>query len=135
MMVKFFDIVSADSFLAFTDNEKKDFIIEILITGKFYNYKKFIIDNGFSIVDFLNNVEVLRFLPFCIDVELIKIVLTSYEFPNGLQFFFNYGLTIPNKDVKAVIYEYFENNFSHIMFDNMQLYEKLLILDKKLICY
>jgi len=101
------------------------------MTGKFEYFTKFIVDRK-NMIEFFDTIEILRILPVCIDVELFKLILNSYSFPQGKEFFYNFGFGNQDSAIRESIYEYFEDNHGDIMIDSMQQYERLLI-QKKLV--
>ena len=58
--------------------------------------------------------------------ELFEYILNTYRFKNGQQFFYNYAVHSDSVRIKELVYDYFIENFSHVVFDNMDMYEALI---------
>ena len=61
-----------------------------------------------------------------IDFELFEYILTNYKFTQGQHFFYNYAKYSEDMDIRELVYNYFIDNFSHVVVDNMAMYEELL---------
>lgn len=128
-MTLLYNHISADDVFEYlnNDNDKiKDFLSEIIMTGQFEIYNKFILVPTIDLKLFFNSVDILKLLPMFSDVEIITHIMNTYEFENGLTFFYNYAMYNTSKEVKNVVYNYLVENYSHVILDNLQLYSKLI---------
>ncbi len=125
-MTVLYDILSVSDLEKLTNEEKLEFLTEIIITGKYSYFEKFkgIVGDGLS--DVIPESRMLQILPVSIDDELFEYILNTYKFKNGQQFFYNYAVHSDSVRIKELVYDYFIENFSHLVFDNMDMYEALI---------
>lgn len=125
-MTVLYDVLTIKKLENLTESQKRQFISEIIICGKYEYFDKFkgIFDK--DITEVIDSDEILKLLPMIIDSELLEFVLDNYEFKQGQYFFYNYALHNDNSKIKEIVYNYFVDNFSHIMIDKMAKYEALL---------
>ena len=121
-----YKILTTDDLIALTIEQKMDFISEIIMTGSFEYFEKFIGVLDDNIYEYISSAEVLELLPMKIDPQLLSFIIDNYEFEQGQHFFYNYAYHNDNLEIKRIVYDYFVENYSHIMLDNMGKYESLL---------
>ena len=109
-----------------SEHQKIEFISELITFGKieFFNKFKDIMDT--NIFEFISPTEMLKILPMTIDPELLVLILDYYDFKQGQHFFYNYAIFNKNKKIKILVYEYFVENYSDVLIDNMKKYETML---------
>jgi len=125
-MTILYDVVDIKTLESIDIINKVKLISEIIIIGKIHYYNKFIVLLEKNISNYISATEMLKLLPMDIDVELLEMILNSYKFEQGMHFFFNYAINNDNTAVREIIYDYFIDNYSHVMIDNMGLYSQLL---------
>ncbi len=130
-MTKLYDIISVESLKKLSDLEKKELMFDIILNGKYIYFDKFkkIFDD--EITKYITSDEMLIYLPTNADAEMIEYILKHYTFEQGQYFFYNYAINNENKEIKKLIYEYFVENHSDILIDNMSKYNDLIENDNK----
>jgi hypothetical protein len=113
------------------DLEKKELMFDIILNGKYIYFDKFkkIFDD--DITKYITSDEMLIYLPTNADAAMIEYILKNYTFEQGQYFFYNYAINNENKEIKKLIYEYFVENHSDILIDNMSKYNDLIENDNK----
>lgn len=121
-----YELVSVNSMKDLSPQHKKDLISEIIMSGNWPRFMKFkeILDGDIN--DIITSDEILGLIPMLIDIELFQYILDRYDFKQGQQFFYNYALYNNNDVIKEMVYNYFVDNYSHIMIDKMEMYETLI---------
>lgn len=121
-----YDILSPKDLEHLSEDKKKEFLSEIITFGKIEYFEKFKNIMKCSIFEIISGTDILKVLPMVIDPELFKIILDSYDFEQGQHFFYNYATYNTNKKIKEMVYDYFVDNYSHVLFDKMEKYGELL---------
>ena len=122
-----YDILVVDDLKNIDDQQKLEFFYEIINTGNYDYFNKFKTLLSGELQDLIPANKVLELLPMIIDVKLFEFFLNHYEFKQGQHFFFNYAKNNKSIEIKKLVYDYFVDIFSHVIFDNMEMYEELLI--------
>ncbi len=125
-----FELIDIEIVKSLSYENKKEFLSSVILTGKIAYYEKFFLSLGVDITDMFSSNEILMILPMNIDSELLELILNKFEFPNGQTFFYNYALYQHQLNNKIVIFNYFADNYSDVMIDNMQFYERLITPQK-----
>lgn len=123
-MTILYDILDNKVLSGLSVENKKIFISEVILTGNFEYFKKFSV--GLNMTEVFNSDEILKLLPMNIDTDLLNYFLETFEFNQGMNFFYNYALFNDNNSIREVIYEYFVENYSDIIFEKMNMYSKLV---------
>lgn len=125
-MTMLYDIVSVDTIAQMTYEQKIDFMSEIILTGRYDYFHKFKDIFGSDIREHITSTHILEMLPMIIEPKFFEYIITNYEFEQGQHFFYNYAKHSESKVVRELVYNYFVDNYSYIMLDNMSKYEELL---------
>ncbi len=125
-MTVLYDILTASDLKEITAEQKKEFLSEIILMGKYCYFEKFkgIVDG--DVTRIISEERILQLLPTNIDDALFAYILSNYKFKNGQQFFYNFAIHSNSVRIKELVYDYFVENFSHVMIDNMDMYEALI---------
>ena len=121
-----YDILDPSDLKTLQNDKKKEFISEIITFGKLIYFEKFKTIIEQNVFEMISSIEMLTLLPMIIDPELFRIILDNYDFEQGQHFFYNYAKYNENPKIKEMVYDYFVDNFSHVLFDKMEMYERLI---------
>lgn len=125
-MTILYDILTPDDLSGFSPDKKIEFIHEIIVTGKYCYFEKFKNILPEEVSSLIPAETMLELLPINIDDKLFEYILNNYEFKNGQHFFYNFAMHSESMRIKELVYDYFVENFSHIIFDNIDMYEALI---------
>lgn len=121
-----YDILTPTELEGLSEDKKKEFLSEIITFGKIKYFEKFRGIMKKDIFETLTSSEILTLLPMVIDAELFQLILDNYSFEQGQHFFYNYASYNENKNIKEMVYNYFVEHFSDVLFDKMAKYEALI---------
>lgn len=121
-----YDVLTVENLKFLSNEQRKEFISEIIITGNYEYFLKFKELLKKDITEIFTATQMLELIPISIDVELFDLVINSYTFPQGQHFFYNFALQSSDMRIREIVYNYFIDNYSHVMVDNMEMYENLI---------
>lgn len=121
-----YNIIDPKSLVSLSYEDKKIIIQELIMYGNYTLFDKFSIIFDKPIYDILTVDEILVVIPLNMDFLLFEYIIDNYTFENGHNFFYNYAILTDNFDIKTKVYEYFEDNHSDLILDNLKMYNKLI---------
>lgn len=125
-----YELLSEEHLKKLPEENKKIFFSDVILSGKLKNYQKFLSIFDDDITTFFTSDDIKKLLPMNIDYELLEILLTTFKFPNSEVFFYNYSVFQPNPENKQLIYDFYVDNYSDVMVDNLKFYENMLTPQK-----
>lgn len=121
-----YDLIPGDVLINLPIEKKIEFLSEIITEGNFEYFNKFKSILPDEITKYIDADKMLSLIPIDMDVDFFEYVIHAYEYKQGRHFFYNYALYSLNGEIKRIVYKYFVDNFSDVMFDNMDMYEALI---------
>ena len=121
-----YELLSVEDLKELSEENKVELISEIILTGRYDYFQKFksLFDKEVPLI--ISSNKILELIPMNIDVELFEYILNSYKFAQGQHFFYNYAKNSDDMRIREIVYNYFIDNYSHVVVDNMSMYEELL---------
>lgn len=121
-----YELLSVEDLKELSEENKVELISEIILTGRYDYFQKFksLFDKEVPLI--ISSNKILELIPMNIDVELFEYILNSYNFAQGQHFFYNYAKNSDDMRIREIVYNYFIDNYSHVVVDNMSMYEELL---------
>lgn len=125
-MTVLYDILRVSDLNHLTTEQRKDFIAELVVGGNHQRFEKYRPLFEGEIESIFSEDKILELLPCNIDDSFFEYILSRYDFKNRQHFFYNYAYHSDSMQIKEMVYNYFVENFSHIIFDNMDMYDALI---------